>query len=225
MAVLLIIGVVFVAALALFMSLNGRKRERVEATAATLAELAARNGWRFGRFEPDLPARAPHITELVGGLGIYLDFQVDGARDGVPFQAFQVRRPPPRGSITTYTPEYTAVLVPRPIPGPELLLAPQRLSWTTVLRRDIQVGDPAFDAAYHVSSEVPAFAAHLLRPPVTTWMTSDARMHHAVVVLERNDLMAVTRGPLTPESLMAFVGLVTELHRRIPWQLGQHPAG
>jgi hypothetical protein len=218
MAVLLIIGVVFVAAFAMFLSLNVRKRERLAGTATIMGQFAAHNGWRFGRFEPNLPARAPHITELVGAVRIFVDFQLDGALHGVAFQAFQVRRPPPRGSASTYTPEYTAVLVPRPVAGPELLLAPQRLSWTTVFRRDLQVGDPAFDAAFHVTSQVPAFAAHVLRPPLTTWLTADARAHHVMIVFERNELMAVTRGPLTPETAMAVAGLMTELHLRIPWQ-------
>ena len=31
-----------------------------------MGELAARDGWRLGRFEPNLPARAPHITEMSG---------------------------------------------------------------------------------------------------------------------------------------------------------------
>lgn len=222
MVVLLIVGVVFVGALAMFMSLNARKRERLEGTAAIMGEFAARNGWRFGRFEPNLPARAPHITELVGALRIYLDFQLDGNIQGVPFQAFQVRRPPPRrgssASISTHTPEFTAVLVPRPVPGPELLLAPRRLSWTTALRRNLQVGDPAFDAAFHVSSEQPAFASYLLQPPLTTWLTTDPRMQQATVVFERHELMALTRAPLTPDSAMALAGLMTELHQRIPWQ-------
>jgi hypothetical protein len=217
MAALLIVGVVFVAALALFLSVNARKRGNLEGTAAVLGDFAARNGWRFGRFEPNLPARAPHITELVGGLRILLDFQLDGALNGVAFQAFQVRRPRPRRNVAPYTPEFTAVLVPRPKPGPELRLAPQRLSWATALRRDVQVGDPAFDAAFHVSSDVPAFAAHVLRPPLTTWLTSDARMQHAMVVFERNDLMAVTRGPLTPEGTMGYAGLLIELQQRVTW--------
>jgi hypothetical protein len=217
MAVLLIVAVVFVAALALFLSVNARKRGNLEGTAAVVGEFAARNGWRFGRFEPNLPARAPHVNELVGGLELLLDFQVDGAMHDVAFQAFQVRRRPPRRTVSTYTPEYVVVLVPRPVPGPELQLAPRGVSWATAFRRDIPVGDPAFDAAFHVSSDVPAFAAHLLRPPLTTWLASDARVQHAVVVFERNDLMAVVRGPLSPDSVTAFAGLMTELHRRIPW--------
>lgn len=218
MVVLLIIGVVFVGALALFMSLNRRKSEQLGTTAAVMGQFAAANGWRFGRFEPNLPARAPQITHLIGQVRIFVDFQLDGALHGVPFQAFQVRRPPPRGSVSTYTPEFTAVLVPRPVPGPELQLAPQRLSWVTAFRRDVQVGDPAFDAAFHVSTKVPAFASYLLQPPLTTWLAGDARLQHVVVVFEQSELMAVARGPLTPDGAMMLAGLMAELHQRVPWQ-------
>ena len=218
MVVLLIVGVVFVVALAVFLSVGARKRDQLEGTAAVMSDLAARNGWRFGRFEPNLPARAPHVTELVGGYQVYVDFQLDGELDGVPFQAFQLRRPPRPRTPSVYTPAFIAVLVPRPVPGPELLLAPQRLSWVTALRRDLQVGDPAFDAAVHVSSPAPAFAAHVLRPPLTTWLASDPRLRDVVVAFERNDLMAVAQAPLTPDGALALAGLMTELHRRVPWQ-------
>ena len=224
MAVLLIVGLVFVVALGVFISLRSSKRQRLAGTAEVMGRFAAENGWRLGPPATDLPARAPHITELVGGLGIYLDMQLDGALHGVPFQAFQVRRPVRRGSVSTYTPEYAVALAPRPVPGPELLLAPRRLSWVTVLRRAVPTGDPAFDAAFHVSSDVPAFVPHVLRPPLTTWLASDPRVQGATLVLERGELMAVAQGPLTPDVAVALIGVVTDLHRQVPWgQLGGPP--
>lgn len=218
MAVLLIVPVVFVGALALFLAAGRRQRAGREDTAAALGELAARNGWRVGRFEPNLPARAPHLPELVGGLAILLDVQLDGSLGGVPFQAFQVRRPRTRRAVAPYTPAFAAVLVPRPLPGPELLLAPRRHSWTTALRRAVPVGDPAFDAAFHVSTDVPAFAARVLRPPLTGWLAADPRAQQATVVFEQHDLMAVVPGPLSPDVATAYAGLMAELHQRIPWR-------
>jgi hypothetical protein len=222
MAVLLLIGVVFVVALVVFMSLNRRKVEKLQATASVMQDFAQRNGMRFGRFEPNLPARAPTINELVGAVHILVDFQLDGTMAGVPFQAFQVRRPPPRSSGVTFdastrTPEFSAVLVPRPVPGPPLQLAPQGLSWSTALRRDVVVGDPAFDAAFHVSTDTPAFAQHLLRPPLTTWLAADPTARGVVVVFEPSALMVFTGGALTPEGAMALSGLAANLHHQVPW--------
>lgn len=173
---------------------------------------------RFGRFEPNLPRRAPYIPHLDGDARIYVDFQLDGAVHGVPFSAFQVRRPPPPRSVSTYTPEFTAVLVPRPVPGPSLRLAPQRLSWATVFRRDVEVGDPHFDAAFHVSTESPDFARHLLRPPLTTWLASDSRAGQVIIAFQPGDLMALVQGPLTPDNAMGLADLMATLQHRTPWQ-------
>jgi hypothetical protein len=176
--VLLIIAVVFVGSLALFISINRRKAQKLQSTASVMQEFAARNGMRFGRFEPNLPARVPDINDLVGSPRIYVDFQLDGTVHGVPFTAFQVRRPPPPRSAVTFdvstrTPEFTVVLVPRPELGPPLRLAPKRLPWATALRRDVQIGDPHVDNRLHVSTDTPAFAHHLLQPPLGTWLASD----------------------------------------------------
>ncbi len=219
---LLLVGAAFVIALAVLVPIRVRKRQRLKGAAAALADFAARNGMRFGRSEPNLPARAPSVNDLVGDRIVLVDFHLDGALRDVPFQAFQVRRPPPRRvwstlSVSTRTPEYTAVLVPRPAPGPELRLAPQRLSWATVLRTDTEVGDPAFDAAFHVSTDAPDFARHVLRPPLTTWLAADPRAAAAIIVFEPAELMAVVPGPLTPEGAMSLADLMTDLRHRVPW--------
>lgn len=224
MAVLLVIGAVFVAALVFFISVNRRKAETLQTTASVMQDFAARHGMQFGRFEPNLPARAPAINDLVGSLRILVDFQLNGAMAGVPFQAFQVRRPTQRGSGVTFdasyrTPEFTAVLVPRPVPGPPLRLAPQGLSWSTAFRRDVVVGDPSFDAAFHVSTDTPAFAQHLLRPPLTTWLAADPTARQVVITFEPSVLMVFTGGALTPDGAMALAGLATNLHQQIPWHV------
>jgi hypothetical protein len=220
--VLLIIAVVFVGSLALFISINRRKAQKLQSTASVMQEFAARNGMRFGRFEPNLPARVPDINDLVGSPRIYVDFQLDGTVHGVPFTAFQVRRPPPPRSAVTFdvstrTPEFTVVLVPRPELGPPLRLAPKRLPWATALRRDVQIGDPHVDNRLHVSTDTPAFAHHLLQPPLGTWLASDPRMAHAVIAFEPRDLMAFVPGPLTPDGAMSLADLMATLHQRVPW--------
>ncbi|MDG4784660.1 hypothetical protein O7626_01715 [Micromonospora sp. WMMD1102] len=227
MVVLLLIVVAFAGALAILIPIRLGKRQKLQDTAAVLSEFAMRNGMRFGRFEPNLPGRAPDINDIVGDPMIYVDFQIDGAMRGVPFQAFQVRRPAPRQhavtfEVSTRTPEYTVVLVPRPVAGPPLRLAPQRLSWATAFRRDIQIGDPQFDATFHVSTDTPAFAQFLLRPPLIHWLAADPRASQAIIVFEPSDLMAVVRGPLTPDSAMTLADLMTDLHQRIPWRSLTH---
>lgn len=222
MVVLLLIGVVFVAALVVFINLNKRKAQRLQSGADVMAAFAASIGMRFGRFEPNLPARAPGVTDVVGDARLFVDFQLDGTLHGVPFQVFQVRRPPPPRSSSTSTPEFTVALVPRPVPGPRLQVAPQRLSWVTAFRRDIQVGDPAIDAAFHISTDTPAFAQYLLRSPLGAWLAQDPRAAQVVVGFEPRDVMAVARGPLTPDSAMALADLATNIHRQIPWQ-ALHP--
>jgi hypothetical protein len=101
-------------------------------------------------------------------------------------------------------------------------VAPQRLSWVTAFRRDIQVGDPAIDAAFHISTDTPAFAQYLLRSPLGAWLAQDPRAAQVVVGFEPRDVMAVARGPLTPDSAMALADLATNIHRQIPWQ-ALHP--
>lgn len=223
LVVLLLVGTAFVGALAILIPIRVRKRQKLQETAAVMADFAARNGMRFGRFEPNLPARTPDINDIVGAPLIYVDFQLDGSMRDVPFQAFQVRRPAPRPhavtfEVSTRTPEYTVVLVPRPVPGPPLRLAPQRLSWATALRRDVHVGDPQFDAAFHVSTNTPDFARLVLRQPLLQWLATNPQAAHAIIVFEPAELMAVTRGPLTPDGAMAMADLMTDLHQRIPWQ-------
>lgn len=221
-AALLLVGVAFVVALAVLIPLRVRKRRKLEHTAAVLADFAARHGMRFGRSEPNLPARAPSINDIVGDPVIYLDFHLDGTLRDVPFQAFQVRRPPPRQhaitfQVSTRTPEYTVVLVPRPAAGPELRLAPQRLSWATVFRRDVETGDAHFDELFHVSTGDADFARRVLRPPLTTWLAADPRATAAIIVFEPAELMAVLPGPLTPDGAMALADLMTDLRHRVPW--------
>jgi hypothetical protein len=222
LVVLLLIVGVFVGSLVILIPIRVRKRQKFLNTAAVMSDFAARNGMRFGRFEPNLPARAPDINDIVGDPLIYVDFQLDGVMRGVPFQAFQVRRPPPRQHAITFdfstrTPEYTVVLVPRPVSGPRVRLAPQRLSWATAFRRDIQVGDPQFDAAFHVSTDTPGFAQLLLRPPLSQWMATHPRASDVIIAFEPADVIAVMRGPLTPEDSMAVADLMTDLHQRIAW--------
>ncbi|WP_116950797.1 hypothetical protein [Jiangella endophytica] len=220
---LLLVLAAFLVALAILIPIRVRKRQKLEGTAAVMADFAARNGMRFGRSEPNLPARAPSINDIVGDPLIYLDFHLDGTLRDVPFQAFQVRRPPPRQhaitfEVSTRTPEYTVVLVPRPVAGPPLRLAPQRLSWATVLRRDTEVGDPRFDEVFHVSTDTPDFARLVLRPPLTSWLVSDPRATAAIIVFEPAELMAVVPGPLTPDGAMSLADLMTDLRHRVPWQ-------
>lgn len=220
--VLLLIMGVFVAALAILIPIRVRKRQKLESTAGVMAAFAARNGMRFGRFETNLPARAPSINDIVGDPLIYVDFQLDGSRRGVPFQVFQVRRPPPRPhaitfEVSTRTPEYMVVLVTRPVAGPSLRLAPQRLSWATLFRRDTEIGDPQFDETFHINTDDPNFARLVLRPPVTSWLTAETVASNAVIVFEPTELMAVLPGPLTPEGAMSLVDLTTELRQRVPW--------
>ena len=218
MVVLLLIGAVFVVALAVFVSLNRRKAQALQSTADVMQAFAARNGMRFGRFEPNLPARAPGVPDVVGDARLFVDFQLDGALHGVPFQAFQVRRRPPPGSTSTHTPEFTVVLVPRPVPGPGLRIAPQRLSWVTLFRRDVQVGAPHVDAAFHIGTDTPAFAQYLLRSPLGAWLAGDPRAAQVVIGFEPSDIMVVARGPLTPQGAMAFADLAANVHRQVPWQ-------
>jgi hypothetical protein len=213
----LLIAAVFAGSLAISTTIRVRKRRNLHQGAAVMAGFAARNGMRFGHSEPDLPARIPDINDIIGALMIYVDFQLDGTMRNVPVQAFQVRRPPPRQHISTHTPEYSVVLVPRPVAGPPLRLAPQRVSWATAFRRDIRVGDPQFDAAFHVSTDDPAFALLLLRPSLTHWLATHPRASDVIIAFEPSDVMAIARGPLTPESFMTVSDLVTDLHRRIPW--------
>jgi hypothetical protein len=223
LVVLLLIVVAFVGSLAILIPIQLHKRRKLQNTAAVMSDFAARNGMSFGRFESNLPARVPDINDIVGDPVIHVDFQLDGVMRDVPFQAFQVRRPPPRQhaitfDVSTRTPEHTVVLVPRPVPGPRLRLASQRLSWATAFRQDIQVGDLQFDAAFHVSTDNPTFAQFLLRPPLCHWLATHPRASDVIIVWEPADVMAVMRGPLTAEGSMAVADLMTDLHQRIPWK-------
>lgn len=219
---LLLVGAAFVVGLAVLLPIRVRKRQKLEGTSAVMTDFANRHGMWFGRSEPDLPARAPSINDIVGDPIVYLDFHLDGTMRGVRFQAFQVRRPPPRQhaitfEVSTRTPEYTVVLVPRPVAGPTLRLAPQRLSWATALRRDTEIGDPLFDEVFHVNTDTPDFARLVLRPPLTSWLASDRRATAAIIVFEPAELMAVAPGPLTPEVAMSLADLMTDLWHRVPW--------
>jgi hypothetical protein len=99
--------------------------------------------------------------------------------------------------VSSRTTEFTVVLVPRPVGGPRVRLAPQRISWANAFRHNVQVGDPRFDATFHVSTENAAFARWLLRPRPTHWLATDRRAQDAVIVFEPADVMVVAQRPLT----------------------------
>jgi hypothetical protein len=217
--VVVLLIVVFAAAFAMYVTIIRRKATKVAAGANELQAFAARWGMRFGPARVNLPQRAPVINELVGDLVIYVDFQLDGTVNDTPFQAFQVRRPPPRHHAVTidlsvWTPEFTAILVPRPDAGPELSIAPQTLSWWTALRRDLQVGRPEFDAAFSVSCSDADYARRVLTP-VADWLVADPRTAGLVIAFQQSDLLALTNGPMTPDRAMDLARLTTELHRRL----------
>ncbi|AXK32270.1 hypothetical protein DVA86_05975 [Streptomyces armeniacus] len=196
--------------------IGARRRKKVVAGLSQTAAYAKQRGWQ--RTEPDrqITQRSLLLYQATGSAVLNIQIQFAGQHRGLAFQAAQVARPPSPQRPTAQW--ISVVYVPRPVPGPRLQLAEQKLSTATFLQRDTQIGDPAFDAAFHVSAEDANFARTVLHAGLTGALTQDARAQQSVVAFEQQHLFALQHGELTPHNLQAMLDLLVDIHSSVPWQ-------
>ncbi len=196
-------------------------RKKAVAGIQEVAAYCRQRGWQQAQPDRQIAQKSWLLYQATGSAILNIQAQFAGEHRGMHFQAAQVARPPTPGRTTMQ--RLAVVYISRPVPGPRLQLAKQGLSTATFLNRDTTIGDPAFDAAFHVSTEDAAFARAVLHPGLTGALTQDERARASVVGLEQQHLFAMQHGQLTPQNLQSMLDLLIDLQSSVPWQSLAHP--
>ncbi|OEV05096.1 hypothetical protein [Streptomyces oceani] len=195
---------------------GARLRKRAVANLGQVAAYCQQRGWQQVQPDRRITQKTWILYEATGTASLNVQGQFAGQHRGMAFQAAQVARPP--SPMRTTMQRLAVVYVERPVPGPRLQLAPSGISSTTFLKRDLQIDDPAFDAAFHVSSEHQGFARAVLHPGLTQALARDGRAAESVIGFEQGHLFAVRHGELTPEKLQSMLDMLIDVHLNVPWQ-------
>lgn len=174
MSAVLVVGLIFLLALGvglplLLVHVHRKAQER----RAELAAAAARLGWRYGGTDRRYLRDRFHLGHPGSEPGQPSGESITGAHRGMPFVAFHARLHQQTSDDTHHHTDYVVVALPLPAPGPVMLLTRRRLGHKVVRffgGRQLAVGDPVFDEAYYVDSEVPEFALRLLTPRLRQWL-------------------------------------------------------
>lgn len=193
-----------------------RLRKKAVANISQTVAYARQRGWQQVQPDRQIGQRSWLLFQATGSAIINVQAQFAGEHRGLGFQAAQVARPPTPMRPTAQ--RIAVVYVSRPVPGPRLQLAKQGLSMATFLERDTKIGNPAFDAAFHVSAEDDDFARTVLHPGLAGGLTQDARAQRSVVAFEQQHLFALQHGELTPQNLQSMLDLLVDIHSSVPWQ-------
>jgi hypothetical protein len=198
---------------------------RAAARRAGLAAFAHAREWEYRATDPSLADRfrgAPfgrgrsHTAENV----------LIGRYDGRPFTAFDYQFTTGSGDDATRH-AYAVVALHLGVPAPDLAVGP-----TTTLRRwvdaltgrDIEIGDPAFDAAFTIHSPAPDFAADLLLSDVREVMRQNPSLAWRIT---GDSLLMIRPGAHAPAEIDARLAVMSALLDRVPdrvWErLGAAP--
>ncbi|KAA2248448.1 hypothetical protein F0L68_39950 [Solihabitans fulvus] len=187
------------------------------AWANAVQALAAQLGWGYGTTDPLIEQRVHDIYRITGARRLGLGVQITGPRRGTHGLAIELPVLQTQVAYSTVA-AFTVVLIPRPAPGPRLTIAPQGLTWLTAFHADVQIGDPAFDARFHVQTPDPAFARAVLHPGLTGPLAADPRLGQGVLVFDDRELALVLPGGITQAPVAAAVDLLIDVSAQVPWR-------
>lgn len=149
------------------------------------------------------------------GSGRYATNVLIGDHEGRPFTAFDYQYTDVRGDNNKQH-FYSVVALNLGLSAPDLAVGPTTLlgRWVDGLTgRDIEIGDPAFDAHYTVHSPAPEFAVDVLLSDVREVM-----QHHPDVAwrITGDSLLVIRSGRHAPVEIEAKLHMMDALLDRVP---------
>lgn len=179
--------------------------------------LEASLGWRFVAEDQGFQERVPQIGRMLEADRSRVKFQLVGHWRGVPVLAVEVVFRTDNVATSEYR-TYTVVVVPRPMPGPWVLISPRNDSVWGLFEQFVATGDPVFDARYEVRRRNPAFASALLGSGLAQALPQDPRANGVAIAFDEHNLAAAAPGPLLQVPLAQLADLLLDVAGRVPWQ-------
>ena len=191
---------------------------RDDARKAGLAAAAAQRGWSFLPREPALTVA--YVGAPFGrGNGHNAFNVIHGTHDGRHFAAFDYEYFTRHGSGTNKTTQshaFSVLVLGLGLTTPGLEVGPTSGVGTlinAVTGRDVEIGNPAFDQFFTVTSPSPEFAIDFLTPAVV-----EVVMHHPQLAwrLEGQSMLVVRSGQHSPEEIDAKLYFMDAVLDRVP---------
>ncbi|MBY8848001.1 hypothetical protein [Saccharothrix longispora] len=179
--------------------------------------LEASLGWRFVAEDQGFQERVPQIGRMLEADRSRVKFQLVGHWRGVPVLAVEVVLRTDNVATSAYR-TYSVVVVPRPMPGPWVLISPREDSAWSLFEQFVPSGDPNFDARYEVRRRNPAFAGALLSSGLTQALLQDPRAQGVAIAFDEHALAAAVPAPLLQAPLGHLADLLLDLAGNVPWQ-------
>ncbi|WP_408895421.1 hypothetical protein ACJ5H2_10995 [Nocardioides sp. R1-1] len=209
-----LIGLCFVAVLALLVAAVVASSRRAAERRQSLAALAHAREWEYRPSDPALVDRFRGAPFGSGRSRRAVNVLL-GHHDGRPFTAFDYHHTTGSGDSSS-SHVHSVLALNLGVHAPDLAVGP-----TTMLRRwvdsltgrDIVIGDPAFDAAFTVHSPAPEFAVDLLLSDVR-----EVLRHHPGVAwrITGDSLLVIRSGQHSPAEIDAKLHLMDALLDRVP---------
>jgi hypothetical protein len=210
-----LIGIVAILLIGVAVGFARRPRHQaaVQAQADSVHALAARFGWQVDQVALDnLYQRMPQLGYVLGNndFGARVAVQLSGQWRGVPICAAQLTYATDEVHGRTWHTS-TLLVVPRPVPGPEVVVGPQqRWSWI-----DTEIGYPPFDERFHVYAPDAEAARSVLTPALAGALATDPRMRDRVLFFGGQEIGTLFPGPVQqPEVLSALGDLLVDVGGR-----------
>jgi hypothetical protein len=159
----------------------------------------------------------PHVGRMLEADRSRVKFQLVGQWRGVPVLAVEVVLRTDN-VVTREFRTYSAVVVPRPVPGPWVLISPREDSVWGVFEQFTPTGDPVFDQRYEVRRQNPAFASALLGSGLVQALAHDPRAAGVALAFDEHAVAAVVPGGVAQVPLGQLADLLVDLVGRVPWQ-------
>ncbi|WP_433266539.1 hypothetical protein ACQPZF_41125 [Actinosynnema sp. CS-041913] len=179
--------------------------------------LEASLGWRFVGEDQGFQERVPQIGRMLEADRSRVKFQLVGHWRGVPVLAVEVVLRADNMVTSEYR-TYSVVVVPRPMPGPWVLISPRNDSVWGLFEQFVATGDPAFDARYEVRRKNPAFASALLASGLPQALLQDPRANGVAIAFDEHNMAAAVPGPILQAPLGHLADLLLDVASRVPWQ-------
>jgi hypothetical protein len=179
--------------------------------------LEASLGWRFVAEDQGFQERVPQIGRMLESDRSRVKFQLVGHWRNVPVLAVEVVLRTDNMVTSEYR-TYSVVVVPRPMPGPWVLISPRNDSVWGLFEQFVATGDPAFDGRYEVRRKNPAFASALLGSGLAQALLHDPRATGVAIAFDEHNLAAAVPAPMLQAPLGHMADLLLDLAGRVPWQ-------
>ncbi|MEU5696003.1 hypothetical protein [Actinosynnema sp. NPDC020468] len=222
-ALLLLVVVLGILGVGVAVGLSRRKRNPLTNPAFVteweqrMRALEASLGWQFVGPDQGFQERVPQIGRMLEADRSRVKFQLVGQWRGVPVLAVEVLLRTDNVVTVEYR-TYSVVVVPRPMPGPWVLVSPRTDSVWGLFEQFVTTGDPVFDGRYEVRRKNPAFASALLGSGLAQALLHDPRAQGVALDFDEHNLAAAVPGGLLQVPLGQLADLLLDVAGRVPWQ-------